>query len=145
MAGTDMTDGRGTGQTMASIVAASLAGLLVSGVAQAFLVGVSWSAIHGGMPMVPLIVLWVLGMVLPPVLGGLAAWATYRSWPQPQPQQRATKADSIRLTCPLCGCSMKPTAEYSTTPDYTVVKCPIHGPFHFGPGLDLTLGTPPLV
>jgi nitrite reductase/ring-hydroxylating ferredoxin subunit len=53
--------------------------------------------------------------------------------------------DSIRLNCPHCGCSMKPSAKYSDTPPYTVVECPIHGPFHFGPNTDLTLGRPPQI
>ena len=40
---------------------------------------------------------------------------------------------------------MKPSAEFSATPSYTVVECPIHGPFHFGPNSDLTLGRPPQI
>src|SRR5262245_15430894 len=124
MTETDRTDGRGSGRAIASIVAASAVGLLTSSVAWSFLVGASWSAMHGGMPVIVLVGLSVFGMALPPALGVLAGWAVHRSWPEPQ-QWPTPKTDSVRLTCPHCGCSMKQTAEYSATPAYTVVQCPI--------------------
>ena len=81
------------------------------------------------------------------VLGtvSLVAFLMYQLYQRVKEAQEAS--DDRRLNCPLCGCSMKPSAKYSsviTTP-YTVVECPIHGQLYFGPNTDLTLGLPPQI
>jgi hypothetical protein len=93
-----------------------------------------------------LAVLSLIALVVPPGSGFLVGRAIYRSWPPWSwvSRSRTTRiADAIRLICPHCGCSMKRAAQYASTPSFTVVHCPIHGPFHFGPNTDLTLGEPP--
>jgi hypothetical protein len=127
------------GRAIASIVSGIAVGVLTGIVAYFFLLGATWSSIHGGMSGMTLAVLSLVAMAVPPGCGFLVGRAIYR-W---QPRRRASQmTDAIRLNCPECGCSMKPSAEYSATPLYTVVECPIHGPFHFGPNTDLTLGRP---
>ena len=150
MTNTAAGEGSGKRRAIASIASGLIVGSLTGAVASSFVMAATWSSIHGGMSGVTLIVVSIVGMFIPPASGVLAGWAVYRWWPQrlllPADilRKRATRTtDSIWLTCPHCGCSMKRAAEYLATGGYTVVKCPIHGPFHFGPGTALTLGAPP--
>lgn len=135
-------DNNDMGRAIASIVSGIVVGVLTGVAAWSFLLAATWSSIHGGMSGIILAVLSLVAMVVPPGCGFLAGWTIYR-W---RPRCRATQmTDSIRLSCPDCGCSMKPSARYSATLPYTVVECPIHGPFHFGPNTLLTLGRPPQI
>ena len=128
------------GRAIAAIVSGTVVAVLTFVAAVSFLDAATWSPIHGGISdEITLNVLSLVAIAVPAPCGLLAGWAIYR-W---RPRRRAT--DSIRLNCPHCGCSMKPSAKYSATSPYTVVECPIHGPFHFGPDTDLTLGGPPQI
>ena len=133
------------GRTTAAIVSGAIVALLTGAVANSFLMAASWSSIHGGMSGWTLAVLSLIALAVPPGSAFLAGRAIYRSWGQWSlvPRRRTTRiADSIRMTCPHCGCAMKRSAEYAATSAFTVVQCPIHGPFHFGPNTPLTLGVP---
>ena len=117
-----------------------VAGVLTALVAGSFVQAASWSSIHGGMSGMMLAVICLIALVVPPACGFWVGRAIYR-W---RPQRKTTRmTDSIRLNCPDCGCSMKPSARDSGSAPYIVMECPIHGPFHFGPDTPLTLGRPP--
>jgi hypothetical protein len=131
------------GRTVASTLLGIVVGILTGVVAWFFLMAATWSSIHGGMSGMTLAVLSLVALAVPPGCGFLAGRAMYR-W-QPRRNGQSTMTDAIHLNCPHCGCSLKPSAEYSATPAYSVVECSIHGPFHFGPNTDLTLGRPPQV
>ena len=130
------------GRAIASIVLGIVVGVLAGVAVWSFLLAATWSSIHGGMSETILAVLSLVAMVVPPGCGFLAGSAIYRWWPRRGTTQTT---DSICLNCPDCGCSMKPSTKYSPTPRYTVLECPIHGPFHFGPHTNLTLGPPPQI
>jgi hypothetical protein len=131
------------GRAIASIVSGIVVGVLTGVAARAFLVAAMWSPGRGGISdEITLNVLSPFALVVPPGCGFLAGWAVYRWWPQ---RRAAQVTDSTRLNCPHCGCPMKPAAKYSAIAPYTVVECPIHGPFHFGPNTKLTLGRPPQI
>ena len=125
------------GRAIASIVSGIVVAVLTFVAAASFLDAAMWSPTHGGISdEITLNVLSLVALAVPATCGLLAGWAIYR-W---RPRRRTT--DSIHLNCPHCGCSMKPSEKYSATPPYTVVECPIHGQFYFGPNTDLTLGLP---
>ena len=131
-----------------SIVSGVVAAVLTGTAAWSFLMAASWSFIHGGMGGMTLAVLSLVAMAVPPGCGYLAAQAIHRWWPERSAIEMAEPGaiqmtDPIRLNCPHCGSCMKPSARYAATPAYRVVECPIHGPFHFGPNTNLTLGPPP--
>jgi len=136
-------DNNDVGRVIASIVSGIVVGVLTGVAARSFLEAAMWSPIHGGISdEITLNVLSLVAVAIPPACGFLAGWAIYR-W---RPRRTAIQmTDSIPVNCPHCGCSMKPSARYSATPPYTVVECPIHGPFYFGPKTDLTLGRPPQI
>lgn len=130
--------GRAIGSIGAGIVVGALTGIA----ARAFLEAAMWSPVHGGISdEITLNVLSLVAMVVPLVCGFVAGSAIYRS----RPGRGANgTTESIHLDCPHCGCSMKRSAKYSTQP-YTVVECPIHGPFHSSPNTDVALGPPPQI
>lgn len=130
-------------RAVASIVA-GIAVVVLTGVAARFLIEATmWSPARGGISdEITLNVLSLLAMAVPPGCGFLAARTIYHWRPQRRPIP-ATAA--ISLNCPHCGLGMRPSAEYSDTPQYTVVVCPIHGPLYYGPDADLTLGRPPRI
>ena len=130
--------GRAIGSIVAGIVVGALTGIAAGGLLEAAM----WSPVHRGISdEITLNVLSLLAMVVPPVCGFLAGSAIYRLCTRRGPNGTA---ESIHLDCPQCGCSMKQSAKYSTQP-HTVVECAIHGPFHFSPNTDVTLGPPPQV
>ena len=133
-------DNNDMGRTIGSIVTGIVVGVLTGIATAAFVEAAMWSPAHGGTSdEITLSVLSLVAMAVPLVCGFLAGSAIYRShtW-------RGTNGttESIHLDCPHCGCSMNRSAKDSTQP-YTVVECPIHGPFHFSPNTDVTLGPPP--
>ena len=129
------------GRAIGSIVAGIVVGALTGIAASVFLEAAMWSPVRGGISdEITLTVLSLVAIVVSPVCGFLAGWAIYH-W---RPRRRANgTTESIHLDCPHCGCAMKRSAKYCATQPYTVVECPIHGPFHFGPDSDVTLGPPP--
>ena len=128
-------------RTIGSIVAGIVVGALTGIAAKALLEAAMWSPVHGGISdEITLNVLSLVAMVVPLVCGFLAGSAIYRS----RPRRANGTSESIHLDCPHCGCSMKRSAKYSAQP-YTVVECPIHGPFHFSLNTDVTLGPPPQI
>lgn len=146
-------DNNGMDRSTASIVSGTVVGVLTGVAAWSFLMAATWSSIHGGMSGMTLAVLSLVAMAVPPGCGFLLGRAVYHRWPRRGQTQmtdtirlpRGTAIqtiDATGLNCPECGCSVKP-AQYPATPRYTVVECPIHGPLHFGPDTDLTLGRPP--
>jgi len=136
-------DNNDMGRAIGSIVAGIVVGVLTGIAVSFFLDAAMWSPVHGGISdEITLTVLSLVAMVVPLVCGFLAGSAIHR-W---RPRRRANgMIDSIRLDCPHCGCSMKRSAKYSATQPYTVVECPIHGPFHFSPSTALTLGPRPQI
>ena len=99
------------GRYIASIASGIIAGLITAITAGFFLQAATWSSIHGGMSGTILAVLFVGGMAAPPVCGFLAGRAIYRR-PLREPIQMTA---STGLNCPHCGCSLKPSANYSTS------------------------------
>ena len=152
--GTSSADHSEKRRVTASIVAGILVGLVTGAAASSFMMA-AWSSIHGGLSGMTLAVLSVVALAVPPGCGFLAGRAMYRWWPPRMAieiddfssptsgGQHATSARSTDLTCPYCGCFLERPAGYAARPPYTVVECPIHGPFHLGPGTPLTLGRPP--
>lgn len=129
--------------------AASLAtGIVVAAVtgvpSSLFLMGATWSSIHGGMSGMAFAVVTLIAIAVPAASAFFAGRAVYQRWPQRGSTDATDSSSSmsIRVNCPQCGCSMKHRPDYSATTLYTVVECPIHGPFHFGPNTALTLGRP---
>ena len=125
---------------MAAIASGIFVGIVTGIGAYLFLGAAVWSSIHGGMSGMMLLLLSLIALAVPPTSGFLVGRAVYRQRPS---GEQPHIADTIRLNCPQCGCSMNRSAEYSATPLYIVVECPIHGQFHFGPETNLTLGLPP--
>lgn len=134
-------DNNDMGRAIASIVAGIVVIALTGIAASAFLEAAMWSPVHGGISdEITLNVLSLVAMVVPLVCGFLAGSAIYR-W-RPRRTAKGT-TESLHLDCPHCGCAMKHSVKYGATQPYTVVECPIHGPFHFSPNTDVTLGPPP--
>ena len=105
------------GRTIAAIVSGIVVGLLTGVPAYFFLLAATWSGIHGGMSEMTLAVLSLVALAVPPGCGFLAGRAVYR--------RRATQmTDSIHLKCPHCGCYLKPSAEYSATPQFIFIDVP---------------------
>ena len=147
--------GRDLARDTASIVSGIVVGIVTAVPASLFLTAASWSSIHGGISGTKLAVLSLLAMAVPPGCGFLAGRAMHRWWPRRRMHAMIDSPSSTspdrhamprtRLNCPHCGCAMKYARDHSATPPYTVVECPIHGPFHFGPGTALVLGRPPRI
>ena len=140
-------------RSVAAIVAGVVVGIVTGVAASYFVMAATWSSIHGGMSEIMLAVLSLVALAVPLGCGFLAYWAIAHSGspraaretptaPSP-PHQPATPTPMPRLNCPDCGFSLERPADYAATPPYEVMECPIHGPFHFGPGTALTLGRPP--
>ena len=124
-------------RTTVSILVGVVVGAMTATVAWAFMMAATWSSIHGGMSRPALIAVSLLAMVAPPGCGLLAAWLV-RQW---QPLHLPTLTTrSIDVKCPHCGCALRTANDPATAP--VVVECPIHGPFHFAPDGELTLGPP---
>jgi hypothetical protein len=150
-------DTHDNGRDRASLVSGIAVGFVTAIPAWFFLMAATWSSIHGGMSGMMLAVLSLVAMAVPLGCGFLAGRAMYRWWPRRvraemthssstmSRDRRATSVPSTPLNCPHCACSMELPADCADTPPYTVVECPIHGPFHFGPGTALTLGRPPQI
>ena len=104
------------------------------------LVAAGWSTLHGALSEGAFYALYAIGTVGPPALGFLAGVAARHRLGRTVPPDAMGRSYP---NCPGCGCSMKRLADDSATPTYTVVECPIHGPFHFSADTPLTLGRPP--
>lgn len=104
------------------------------------LVAAGWSTLHGALSEGTFYVLYAVAAVGPPVLGFLAGLATRR---RPGRNVQPDAMGQRYPNCPSCGCSMERLVDDSATLTYTVVECPIHGPFHFSATAPLTLGRPP--
>jgi hypothetical protein len=142
------------GRVTTSIASGIVVGIVTGVPAWSFLTAATWSSIHGGMSTTTLAVLSVVVIAVPLVCGFFAGRAVYRGWlrrgtteltdpsSSTSSDPHATSMTSVRVNCPHCGCYMERLVDYST-PRYTVVECPIHGPFHFGLGTALTLGPSP--
>ena len=104
------------------------------------LVAAGWSMLHGALSEGAFYVLYAVAAVAPPALGFLAGVATrHRLGRKVPPDALANSYPD----CPHCSCSLERLADDSGTPTYTIVECPIHGPFYFNASTALTLGRPP--
>ena len=103
-------------------------------------VAAGWSALHGGLSEGAFYVLYAVAALAPPALGFLAGVTTRRRRGRKVPPDAMGRSYA---NCPDCGCAMERLADDSATPSYTVVECPIHGPFYFSATTPLTLGRPP--
>ena len=104
------------------------------------LVAAGWSMLHGALSEGAFYALYAVAALGPPVLGFLAGVTTrHRLGRKVSPDAMGQSYPN----CPGCGCSMERLADDSATLTYTVVECPIHGPFYFSASTPLTLGRPP--
>ena len=150
------------GRAIAAIAAGFIVFVLTGIVASSFVLAATWSSIHGGMSQIMLAVLSLAALAVPLGCGFLVGRAMYgslsrraipmdssRGLPLDHKAEGATAnaknatANSVRLNCPHCGCSLESSTKYPATPAHIVVECPIHGPLHFGPHTEITLGVPP--
>ncbi len=124
----------------AAILVATAVTLATGFVCFNVLVAAGWSVLHGALSERAFYLLYAVVAVAPPSLGFLAGVATrHRLGRKVLPDAMGRSYPN----CPGCGCSMERLANDSATPTYTVVECPIHGPFYFNASTPLTLGRPP--
>lgn len=124
----------------AVILVATAATLAIGFVCANVVLAAGWSILHGAMSQGAFYVLYAVAAVAPPATGYLAGVAARDHRARKVPRDAAGR--SYR-NCPDCGCSLERSADDSTTSTYTVVECPIHGPFYFSASTPLTLGRPP--